>query len=168
MRRLTSQESTPIQSATMAARQMKILQEWNRPPEAMASGGDRSPRASTFHLSTWHQLLDSGRMQDGEPSLAGTARPVVARMSEATAAQAGVGDGDKVTVATDQGSVTVPAEVVPMADHVVWLPAAGLPRADTTPPPGAPYPGVRGGAGSTVYVELGAGHGATVTLRRPE
>ena len=71
------------------------------------------------------------------------------------------------TTAPD-GSVTVPAEVVPMADHVVWLPAAGLPRADTTPPPGAPYPGVRGGAGSTVYVELGAGHGATVTLRRPE
>ena len=66
-------------------------------------------------------------MQDGEPALAGTARPVVARMSAATAAEAGVADGDKVTVATDRGSVTVPVEVVPMADHVVWLPAAGLP-----------------------------------------
>ena len=80
-------------------------------------------------LATWHQLLDSGRMQDGEPSLAGTARPAVARMSAATAAEAGVADGDKVTVATDRGSVTVPAEVVPMADHVVWLPSAGLARA---------------------------------------
>ena len=77
-------------------------------------------------LATWRQLLDSGRMQDGEPSLAGTARPVVARMSAATAAEAGVADGDKVTVATGRGSVTVPVEVVPMADHVVWLPAAGL------------------------------------------
>jgi NADH-quinone oxidoreductase subunit G len=113
-------------------------------------------------------------MQDGEPSLAGTARPVVARMSAATAAQAGVADGDKVTVATDQGSVTVPVEVVPMADHVVWLPAAGLPRGALagTAPAGAPYPGgaepaaVQGG--STIRAELGAGHGATVTLRRPE
>ncbi len=52
-------------------------------------------------------------------------------MSLATAAQAGLADGDKVTVATEQGSVTVPVEVVPMAGHVVWLPAAGL-----TPEPG--------------------------------
>jgi len=123
-------------------------------------------------LATWRQLLDSGRMQDGEPSLAGTARPAVARMSVATAAEAGVADGDKVTVATDQGSVTVPAEVVPMADHVVWLPAAGLtpdPRADHADLAGAPYPGgpeLR--AGSTIRAELGAGHGAMVTLRRPE
>ena len=42
-------------------------------------------------LATWHQLLDGGRMQDGEPYLAGTARPAVARMSAATAAEAGVG-----------------------------------------------------------------------------
>ena len=83
--------------------------------------------AATARLATWHQLLDSGRMQDGEPFLAGTARPAVARMSAATAAEAGVADGDKVTVATDRGSVTVPVEVVPMADHVVWLPAAGPP-----------------------------------------
>jgi len=125
-------------------------------------------------LASWHQLLDSGRMQDGEPSLAGTARPVVARMSPATAALAGAADGDKVTVATGQGSVTVPVEVVPMADHVVWLPAAGLPEAaltDTTPADGTPYPGgpdTAGQASSTIRAQLGAGHGATVTLRRPE
>jgi len=121
-------------------------------------------------LATWHQLLDSGRMQDGEPSLAGTARPAVARMSAATAAEAGVADGDKVTVATDRGSVTVPVEVVPMADHVVWLPAVGLTRADAVPE-GAPYPGgqeLAVQAGPTIRAQLGAGHGATVTLRRPE
>ena len=106
---------------------------------------------TTVRLATWHQLLDDGRMQDGEPSLAGTARPVVARMSAATAAEAGIADGDKVTVATDRGSVTVPVEVVPMTDHVVWLPAGGLTREP-----------------STIRAELGAGHGATVTLRRPE
>jgi NADH-quinone oxidoreductase subunit G len=113
-------------------------------------------------LATWHQLLDSGRMQDGEPALAGTARPAVARMSEATAAEAGLADGDKVTVATDGGAVTVPVEIVPMADRVVWLPAAGLPEGR----PVGPLPAWEGG--STIRAVLGAGHGATVTLRRPE
>src|SRR5262249_12378331 len=119
-------------------------------------------------LSTWHQLLGSGRMQDGEPALAGTARPPVARMSAATAAEAGVADGDKVAVATERGSVTVPVEVVPMADHVVWLPAAGLPSttAEIAPYPGSSEPAAK--AGPTILAELGAGHGATVTLRRPE
>ena len=77
-------------------------------------------------LATWSQLLDAGRMQDGEPFLAGTARPVLARMSAATAAQAGVADGGKVTVATDRGSLTLPVEVTEMADQVVWLPAHSM------------------------------------------
>ena len=106
-------------------------------------------------------------MQDGEPYLAGTARPAVARMSASTAAGAGVADGDKVTVATDRGSVTVPVQIVPMADQVVWLPAAGLPQGGPgADRPGAPYPARD--AGSTIRAELGAGHGATVTLRRPD
>ena len=42
------------------------------------------PGVLDVRLATWRQLLDSGRMQDGEPSLAGTARPAVARMSAAT------------------------------------------------------------------------------------
>jgi NADH-quinone oxidoreductase subunit G len=117
---------------------------WPAAPPARTSGG------LDVRLASWHQLLDSGRMQDGEPALAGTARPVVARMSAATAAEAGLADGDKVTVVTDHGSVTAPVELVPMTDHVVWLPAAGLP------------------GGTTLRAELGAGHGAMVTLRRPE
>jgi NADH-quinone oxidoreductase subunit G len=36
-------------------------------------------------LAGWRMLLDSGRLQDGEPHLAGTARPAVARLSAATA-----------------------------------------------------------------------------------
>jgi NADH-quinone oxidoreductase subunit G len=96
-------------------------------------------------LATWHQLLDSGRMQDGEPYLAGTARPVVARMSAPTAAQAGTADGGKVTVATGRGSLTLPVEVAEMPDGVVWLPT----RSD----------------GCDVRRDLGAGHGSLVTLR---
>jgi NADH-quinone oxidoreductase subunit G len=136
------------------------------PQEQGGSGGDRPPGQAL--LATWHQLLDSGRMQDGEPALAGTARPAVARMSAATAAEAGVADGDKVTVATDRGAVTVPVEVVPMTGHVVWLPAAGLPEDAAEI---APYPGdaeLTTPAGPTIRARLGAGHGAMVTLRRPE
>ena len=122
----------------------------------------------TTMFMIWAERRVIGRMQDGEPALAGTARPVVARMSAATAAEAGAADGDKVTVATDRGSVTVPVEVVPMADHVVWLPAAGLPgnAAETAPYPGYAEPAVQ--AGPTIRARLGAGHGAMVTLRRPE
>jgi NADH-quinone oxidoreductase subunit G len=73
-------------------------------------------------LATWHQLLDNGRMQDGEPYLAGTAREPVARMSEATVAAAGLTDGGKVTVATAAGSYTLPIEVTPVTDGTVWIP----------------------------------------------
>jgi NADH-quinone oxidoreductase subunit G len=99
-------------------------------------------------LATWHLLLDEGRMSDGEPYLAGTARPATARMSAGTAAEAGVADGDKVTVATGRGSCTLPVEVTDMPDRVVWLPANS--------------------AGCAVRAQLGAGHGARVTLRSPE
>jgi NADH-quinone oxidoreductase subunit G len=96
-------------------------------------------------LATWHSLLDAGRMQDGEPNLAGTARQAVARMSAATAAEAGVADGGKVTVATERGAITVPVHVTDMPDRVVWLPTNS--------------------AGCAVRAELGAGHASPVTLR---
>ena len=173
-----------LPDAAAARAELAAIGTWRgtrpEPPEPRAARGDGSPPESQGGLggivppgqhallATWHQLLDSGRMQDGEPALAGTARPVVARMSAVTAAEAGAADGDKVTVATDRGSVTVPVEVVPMADHVVWLPAAGLPRhqAEIAPYPGDAEPAAR--PGPTIRAQLGAGHGATVTLRRPE
>jgi NADH-quinone oxidoreductase subunit G len=96
-------------------------------------------------LATWSELLDAGRMQDGEPFLAGTARSPVALMSAATAAQAGTADGGKVTVATAAGEVTVPVRVTDMPDQVVWLPANS--------------------AGCAARRELGAGHGSRVTIR---
>jgi NADH-quinone oxidoreductase subunit G len=114
-------------------------------PRAPAAGGSG---ASTVQLATWSQLVDAGRLQDGEPYLAGTARPVVARVSPATAADAGVADGDKVTVSTLAGSVTVPLYVTDMTDGVVWLPTNS--------------------SGFAVRSDLAAGHGSRVTLRRAE
>jgi NADH-quinone oxidoreductase subunit G len=99
-------------------------------------------------LATWHNLLDAGRMQDGEPNLAGTARAAVARMSASTAAEAGTADGGKVTVATRRGEITVPVEIADMPDRVVWLPTNS--------------------AGSAVRRVLGAGHGSEVMVRSAE
>jgi NADH-quinone oxidoreductase subunit G len=99
-------------------------------------------------LATWHNLLDAGRMQAGDPNLAGTARAAVARMSAATASEAGTADGGKVTVATGRGAITVPVEIAEMPDRVVWLPTNS--------------------AGSAVRQALGAGHGSEVTVRSAE
>jgi len=73
-------------------------------------------------LATWSLLLDAGRLQDGEPFLAGTARAAHARLSTTTAASVGVADGDTLTVSTDHGSLSVPLVVAQMPDDIVWLP----------------------------------------------
>ncbi|GAB2819822.1 NADH-quinone oxidoreductase subunit G [Actinocorallia aurea] len=71
-------------------------------------------------LATWRQLLDDGRLQDGEPHLKGTARPAVARMSAATAEANGL--KGVVTVSTDRGAITVPLVIDDLPEGVVWLP----------------------------------------------
>jgi NADH-quinone oxidoreductase subunit G len=74
-------------------------------------------------LATWHQLIDLGSLQDGDEHLAGTARPVVAALSKATASGLAVVDGDPVTIHSAQGSITLPALLVDdMLDGVVWVP----------------------------------------------
>lgn len=78
-------------------------------------------------LATWPTLLDQGRMQDGEPFLAGTAPKTVARVGPALADRLDVQDGDVVTVAGPGGSVSVPVVVTDdMVDAVVWLPTNSL------------------------------------------
>ncbi|RZS79015.1 NADH dehydrogenase subunit G [Motilibacter rhizosphaerae] len=73
-------------------------------------------------LATWHQLLDGGRLQEGEPFLAATAPAPVARVSPATAEEVGVVEGGTLTVATAYGMVTLPVVLTEMPDRVVWLP----------------------------------------------
>jgi NADH-quinone oxidoreductase subunit G len=141
-----------LPDAAAARAELAALGAWRgaRPaaPAVLSESGRATGARGEIRLATWHQLLDAGRMQDGEPYLAGTGRPVVARVSPATAADAGVADGDKVTVATAAGSVTLPLYVTDMADGVVWLPTNS--------------------SGSAVRMDLGAGHGSRVTLRRAE
>jgi NADH-quinone oxidoreductase subunit G len=73
-------------------------------------------------LATWHELIDAGRMQDGDEHLAGTAKPVLARVSKTTAEQVGVRPGESISVSTDRGTIVLPVAVDVMPDGVVWLP----------------------------------------------
>jgi NADH-quinone oxidoreductase subunit G len=107
-----------------------------------------APGAGQAVLATWHQLLDDGRLQDGEKYLAGTARRPVARLSAATAREIGAAVGDPVTVSTDAGSIVLPLEIDALPNRVVWLP--------TNSP------------GSHVRATLSADTGAIVGLRGPE
>ena len=92
------------------------------PDPADPGPGQSVPGPGRALLASWRMLIDSGRMQDGEPHLAGTARPVVARLSAATAASIGAADGAPVTVSTERGAITAPLAVTDMPDGVVWLP----------------------------------------------
>ncbi|NUO89404.1 MAG: molybdopterin-dependent oxidoreductase, partial [Dermatophilaceae bacterium] len=107
--------------------QFVALGPWMGARATTAPAGQRAAGApygeGDFVLSTWATLLDAGRMQDGEPFLAGTAPLAVARLSEASATGLGVVDGDLVTVTGPAGGVTLPVAVtVGMVDGVVWLP----------------------------------------------
>lgn len=112
-------------SPTGARGEMARLGLWDghRPdPPAVPAGPEVELERGEATLAGWRMLLDSGRLQDGEPHLAGTARPAVARLSALTAARTGVRDGDPVTISTGRGSITLPLVVTEMPDQVVWLP----------------------------------------------
>ncbi|GGQ32843.1 NADH-quinone oxidoreductase subunit G [Actinomadura coerulea] len=88
---------------------------------SVAQGLAPHPERGEALLSTWRLLLDRGRLQDGEPFLAGTAKSAVARLSPATAAE--IGATGAVTVSGPRGEVTLPLEITPdLPDRVVWLP----------------------------------------------
>ena len=72
-------------------------------------------------LATWRQLLDASSGNDHELALRATARPVVARVSPATATALGTTDVVSVT----QGERCIMLPVLPtqgMVDGVVWVP----------------------------------------------
>ncbi|TKK89768.1 NADH-quinone oxidoreductase subunit G [Herbidospora galbida] len=89
-----------------------------RPVAPSVTGGTvAEPGAGQAVLASWHLLLDDGKLQDGEPFLAGTARDAVALLSPATAAE--IGAVDKVTV----NGATLPLRIADLPDRVVWVPA---------------------------------------------
>ncbi len=114
-----------FRTAEQARAEMAALGRWDGPPAAAPEvPGSREPSLGKHEavLAGWRMLLDHGRLQDGEPYLAGTARPPVVRLSAATAAGIGAGDGDVVSVSSGRGAVSLPLVITEMPDGVAWLP----------------------------------------------
>jgi NADH-quinone oxidoreductase subunit G len=114
------------------------------PAPEVAAQPAPAPAGGKVLLATWRRLLDNGSLQDGEPHLAGTARPAVALLSATTADELQLRPGRQVKVSTSRGSVTLPLAIADLPDGVVWLPGNSGP--------------------ATVRRSLGVGHGAEVTV----
>ncbi|SOJ53910.1 NADH-quinone oxidoreductase subunit G [Mycobacterium simulans] len=130
-----------------ARKELSALGMWNGkhvPTPHVASVKPAQPGLGEAILTGWRMLLDRGRLQDGEPYLAGTARRPVVRLSPDTAAEIGAVEGEPVTVSTPRGSITLPLNVTDMPDRVVWLPLNS--------------------EGSAVYRELGVTLGSVVKI----
>jgi NADH-quinone oxidoreductase subunit G len=98
------------------------------------------PAAGEAVLAGHRLLLDQGRLQEGDDALAGTRHAAHARVSAATAAEAGVKEGDLLAVTGATGTVELPLMVTEMPDRVVWLPlnsTGGGVASDTGALPGA-------------------------------
>jgi NADH-quinone oxidoreductase subunit G len=105
--------------------ELVALGAWDGTPGAtptVAAAAAPTPGAGEAVLAGWRMLLDDGRLQNGEPHLAGTARTPVVRLSAGTAEAISAADGDIVTVSTARGDISLPLAITEMADNVVWLP----------------------------------------------
>ncbi|WP_024793756.1 NADH-quinone oxidoreductase subunit G [Tomitella biformata] len=108
-----------------AREQLAGLAAWDgaRPtPPQVEPATPTLPARGQALLASFRMLLDAGRLQDGERHLAATARTPVVRLSQSTAAEIGVADGDLVTVASARGAITLPLVLTDLPDRVVWLP----------------------------------------------
>ncbi len=126
--RIADTMDAPIGLPSAATAQAELLElgSWDgartAAPQVAVPPAAQAPRAGEAVLASWHQLLDEGLLQSGEPYLAGTARQPVLRLSPATAAEIGAADGQLVVVASARGSLRLPLAVTDMPDRVVWVP----------------------------------------------
>ncbi|MEH3033355.1 MAG: NADH-quinone oxidoreductase subunit G [Aeromicrobium erythreum] len=124
-----------------AAARMREVGPWDgerTPAPTAAPGPDQRTAAGQVVVSTWRQLVDDGRGQDGQPAYRATGRRPVLRASAAT-----LGDvTSHATISTEIGSATFPVVVDDLPDGVVWVPAND---------------------GVTLR-EIGVGHGSVVRL----
>ncbi|MFE3255629.1 NADH-quinone oxidoreductase subunit G [Nocardia sp. NPDC059091] len=140
-----------LPDAASARAELADMGAWEGPPAATPVHRPHpiaQPHAGTAVLASWRMLVDRGRLQDGEPNLAGTARTPVVRLSAHTAAEIGATTGDPVTVGNDHGHITLPLVITEMPDRVVWLPMNS--------------------PGSDVLVQLGTTPGHLVRIRRED
>ena len=115
--------------------EMQALGPWDGDRPALDAGKApraAKPKAGSFALATWKQLIDLGSMQDGEVHLRATARTPVARLSQASYESVfgmlDAGHDPVATITGDRGSVTLPVVVADLPDDVVWVPARSFGR----------------------------------------
>lgn len=114
-----------FRTTTGAMRSMRELGPWDGSGVAdpdLAAPEPSAPGSGEVLLATWRQLVDDGRLQDGQERYRATARPAVLKASVATLASAGVEPGGIATIATDLGSAAFPTQVADLPDGVVWVP----------------------------------------------
>ena len=134
-------------TVTAAIKEIASLGKWDGARVSMSKvSAPAQPTVSgdQFILTSWRRLLDLGTLQQGEENLAGTARATVAVISPKRAGALGVVDGDKLTISTSLGSVTLNALVEDIHDDAIWAP--------------------RNSRGSQLLVNLGVAHGAVVSV----
>jgi NADH-quinone oxidoreductase subunit G len=115
-----------LPDVTAARAELADLGAWEGetfPAPEVPATAPMSPAAGEAVLATWRLLLDLGRLQDGEPYLAGTARAAHAVISPATAAEMGWAVGNRIAVSTGHGTIRLPVSIAAdIPDRVVWLP----------------------------------------------
>ncbi len=134
-----------IKTTDQAASELAELNDWDGKRAAFRSRKQSAakPVAKKVVVSTWKQLIDGGRGQDGAEAYSATARSSVLRASAQTLTTFGVEPGAEATVTGPAGSVAFVAEVADLPDGVVWLPS---------------------NSGVNLGAVVGVGHGGKVTL----
>ena len=120
---LADEMGTPINLPTVesAAREMNSLGAWDGARVTFTPANAGSVSGETI-LSSWRLLLDAGSLQDGEANLAKTAHPSVAVISADRAGKLGVTNGDRVTISSNVGAITLPVEIADIDSKTVWIP----------------------------------------------
>ncbi|MCS0639086.1 NADH-quinone oxidoreductase subunit G [Streptomyces sp. LP05-1] len=158
-----------LPDVSAARRELHRLDAWDGPRAADPAEPTRPlprPGAGEAVLAGHRLLLDQGLLQQGDEALAGTRHAPVARLSAATAAGAGVRDGEPLAVTGPAGTVRLPLRVTEMPDRVVWLPlnsTGGGVLSDTGAAPGRPVrigPGGPGGGAPVAGPGPGPGAGS--------
>ncbi len=126
----------------------RLTMDGGRVPEEGRTPVSKDPGALV--LASWKQLLDDGRMQDGDEAMRQTARKPVLVVGPATLEDHGLAVGDLVTLSGPRGSVDLPVALGDLAEGTVWAPATS---------PGLPVRSLVGPAGSPVTLSASASAG---------
>ena len=147
--RLTEEFDTDLGITTLADlyEEVNPLMEWDAAPQGFTPVPAQVPVTAgkgEVVLASHKPMIDAGRLQDGAPWLAGSARCPILLASAATLAAAGIAPGADATLQTERGRVTLPAAIADLPDCVAWVPECST--------------------GSVIHDNLG-GVGTVVTLR---